>query len=112
MAKNSLHTVCNAAMIIGVGYSTLEQWIYKGKVSTVKTPGGHYRISQREIERVLARTFVKRDRESVREKLRSVSGCNQLMGRIVELKFDGLIAQVTLSIGEQQITSIITAHLA
>jgi molybdopterin-binding protein len=33
-------------------------------------------------------------------------------GRIVELKFDGLLAQVKLSIGGQIITSIITAEAA
>ena len=31
------------------------------------------------------------------------------MGRVLEIKFDGLLAQVTLGIGEQHITSIITA---
>ena len=34
------------------------------------------------------------------------------MGRIIDLKFDGLLAQVTLSIGGQRITSIITADAA
>jgi molybdopterin-binding protein len=35
-----------------------------------------------------------------------------LMGRVLEIKFDGLLAQVTLAIGEQHITSIITADAA
>ena len=34
------------------------------------------------------------------------------MGRVLEVKFDGLLAQVTLAIGEQHITSIITADAA
>ncbi|HEV2299185.1 MAG TPA: TOBE domain-containing protein [Candidatus Acidoferrales bacterium] len=38
-----------------------------------------------------------------------MSGRNQLVGRVTDLKIDGLIAQVTLSIGGQKITSIITA---
>ncbi|HEV2313839.1 MAG TPA: TOBE domain-containing protein [Candidatus Acidoferrales bacterium] len=38
-----------------------------------------------------------------------MSGRNQLVGRVVGIKMSGLIAQVTLSIGEQHITSIITS---
>ena len=41
--------------------------------------------------------------------VRRVSGRNQLVGRVVELKIDGLMAQVTISIGGQRLTSIITA---
>jgi molybdopterin-binding protein len=44
--------------------------------------------------------------------LRLLSGRNQLTGRIVELKIEGLLAQVKLSIGGQIITSIITAEAA
>jgi len=43
---------------------------------------------------------------------RKISGRNQLIGRVVALKFSGLLAQVTLAIGEQHITSIITADAA
>ena len=42
--------------------------------------------------------------------LRTLSGRNQLTGRIVEIKVDGLLAQVKLSIGGQIITSIITSE--
>lgn len=38
-----------------------------------------------------------------------VSGRNQLVGTIVEIKVQGLLAKVVLSIGDQRITSIITA---
>ncbi len=44
--------------------------------------------------------------------MRTISGRNQLVGRIVELKIEGLLAQVRLSIGGQIITSIITADAA
>ena len=44
--------------------------------------------------------------------MRTVSGRNQLVGRIVELKIEGLLAQVKLSIGGQIITSLITADAA
>jgi molybdopterin-binding protein len=41
-----------------------------------------------------------------------VSGRNQLVGRIVEIKIEGLLAQIKLSIGGQIITSLITADAA
>jgi molybdopterin-binding protein len=44
--------------------------------------------------------------------IRHVSGRNQLVGRIEEVRVSGLMAEVTLSIGNQQITSIITARSA
>lgn len=41
-----------------------------------------------------------------------ISEWNQLIGRVVDVKFDGLIAQVTLCVDEQLVTSIITADAA
>ena len=46
------------------------------------------------------------------ELARQVSGRNQLVGRIEDVRISGLMAEVTLSIGNQQITSIITARSA
>jgi molybdopterin-binding protein len=47
--------------------------------------------------------------EKRRRTFRRVSGRNQLIGWVTDIKISGLLAQVTLSIGEQHITSIITA---
>ena len=41
----------DAARLMSVSYPTLKQWIYNGKVHSVKTPGGHHRIPRTEIER-------------------------------------------------------------
>ena len=38
-----------------------------------------------------------------------VSGRNQLMGRVTEIRVEGLLAKVVLSLGEQRVTAIITA---
>jgi molybdopterin-binding protein len=38
-----------------------------------------------------------------------ISGRNQLVGSILEVKIDGLLAKVVLAIGDQRITAIITA---
>src|SRR5277367_6390628 len=97
-----------AALRLGISYPTIKQWLYRGKVKTVKTPGGHYRIPEAELDVFLHK--VKRPDTPKRQMLRSVSGRNQLAGSIVELKYDGLLAQVKLSIGGQVITSIITSE--
>ena len=97
-------------MRLGIAYPTIKQWIYHGKVKTVKTPGGHYRIPEAELDQFLHKA--KKPDTPKRQMMRAVSGRNQLVGRIVELKIDGLLAQVKLSIGGQIITSIITADAA
>ncbi len=98
----------DAAGLLGVSYPTLKQWIYKKKIRTVRTPGGHHRIPESEVERFLHRA-VKPAGPEGRRSFRRISGRNQLVGRVVEIKTSGLIAQVRLSIGGQHITSIITA---
>jgi molybdopterin-binding protein len=107
--KPKLHTPREAAQILGVSYPTLKQWIYKKKIKTVQTAGGHHRIPESELDR-----FLPRERTGMparrRSSFRRISGRNQLVGRIVQIKIDGLLAQVTLAIGEQRITSIITSE--
>src|SRR6266699_1471017 len=49
-----LLTVREAAERLGVGYSTLKQWIYQGRVRTRVTGGGHHRIPEGEVDRLLA----------------------------------------------------------
>ncbi|HEY0786929.1 MAG TPA: helix-turn-helix transcriptional regulator [Acidobacteriaceae bacterium] len=99
-----------AALRLGISYPTMKQWLYRGKVEAAKTPGGHYRIPESELDRFLHKAASTETPK--RQMLRSVSGRNQLVGRIVELRFDGLLAQVKLSIGGQTLTSIITAEAA
>jgi molybdopterin-binding protein len=52
---------------------------------------------------------VKVIRPGVLRNFRRISGRNQLIGRVVDIKISGLMAQVTLSLGDQHITSIVTA---
>jgi molybdopterin-binding protein len=101
-----------AANILGVSYPTLKQWIYHGKIKTAKTPGGHHRVPESEIDRMLPRKLAHGDIATRRGGFRKISGRNQLLGRVVAVKFSGLLAQVTLAIGQQHITSIITADAA
>ncbi len=104
-----LYTPRDAAKVLGIGYSSLKQWIYRGKLKTVRTPGGHHRIPESEIDRLLPRIRVSGAPEKRRRSFRRISGRNQLIGRITDIKVSGLLAQVTLAVGDQHITSIITA---
>ena len=100
-----------AALELGVSFPTIKQWIYKKKIRSIKTTGGHHRIPQSELDRLLFKTLGKTEKERAQQKHR-VSGRNQLVGRIDSLRISGLMAEVVISVGDQQITSIITARSA
>ena len=101
----------DAALQLGISFPTIKQWIYKKKIRSVKTAGGHHRIPQSEIDRLLYRTRGRTEQERAGV-IRRVSGRNQLVGRIDAVRISGLMAEVRISIGGQQITSIITARSA
>src|ERR1044072_274827 len=98
----------DAAKLMGVSYPTLKQWIYNDKVRSVRTPGGHHRIPRSEGDRITGakqHSSSKRNKPAGRD---AISGRNKLMGTVSEVKFEGLLAQVTINVGGQSITSIIT----
>jgi len=101
----------DAALQLGISFPTIKQWIYRKKIRSVQTVGGHHRIPLSEVDKLLFRTRGKTERER-RQVVRRVSGRNQLVGRIDSVRISGLMAEVKISIGEQQITSIITASSA
>lgn len=94
--------------MLGISYPTIKQWILAGKLKTTQTPGGHHRIAASALTPFLAREKDK-PAEKTRERFRRVSGRNQIVGRVVSVRVEGLLAQVVLAVGEQQINSIITA---
>ncbi len=94
-----------AAQSLGISYPTLKHWILSGKIKTVKTPGGHHRIPVGELDEYLPRRRKARGHATVR----MVSGRNQLIGRVAEIRVEGLLAKVVVSLGEQRVTAIITA---
>ena len=113
--------VRDAARQLGISYPTIKQWIYHGKIQTVKTAGGHHRIAQSEIDRLLfqqgphAQGSPRTRPESSKTKPPSgaglqgfISGRNQLVGRIVSLKTIGLLTKVSLDVSGQTVTAVIT----
>lgn len=111
-ARPKLYSVRDACKVLGISYPTLKQWIYKGKLKTVKTQGGHHRIPESEVDRLLPGVPRAESALDRRQKFRRISGRNQLVGRIIEVRIEGLMAQVTLSIAGQHLTSLITADAA
>ena len=78
-------TVSEAAERLGVSFSTLKQWIYSGTIRTTRTAGGHHRIAESEIERLLAPVRIVPRAVSAAGPPRppvivSISGRNQLRG--------------------------------
>lgn len=105
----------DAADLIGVSYPTIKQWIYDGKIRSVKTPGGHHRIPLSEVQRIAGTRSgraVRSERAVTREDSRrppeQISVRNQLVGVITGIIYDGFFAEVTVDVGGQLILSIIT----
>jgi len=123
MLMDLLH-LPDATRELGVSYPTLKQWIYKRRIRTVQTPGGHHRIPRSEIDRLLFQRGSERRggrKQPAAASLRAaaisgtgaglehyISGRNQLVGRIIKLQTVGLLTKVVLDVGGQTITSIIT----
>lgn len=42
-------TTTQAAELLNVSLSTLKKFVYEGKLKTLKTPGGHYRILKKDL---------------------------------------------------------------
>jgi molybdopterin-binding protein len=110
MSKEEMLKPREVAGMLGISYPTLKLWIYKKKLRTIKTAGGHHRVPESELERFLPRSASKGEKSTqFRRNFRRISGRNQLVGRVVSIKTSGFLAQVTLNIAGQHITSIITA---
>jgi molybdopterin-binding protein len=109
----ALLTVRAAAERLGIGYSTLKQWIYSGAVRTTTTAGGHHRVAEAEVERLIARSqpgsLQPKRRRPPSGLIVALSGRNRMRGFVEEVRVEGLLAQVRLRIGDQILTAVITA---
>jgi molybdopterin-binding protein len=106
--RSNLLTPREASRMLGISYPTIKKWILDGKLKTVRTPGGHHRLSEAGLRPFLEADGKKPSTES-RARYRRVSGRNQLAGKVVSVRIEGLLAEVILSVGDAHITAIITA---
>ena len=109
----ALLTVRAAAERLGVAYSTLKRWVHTGHVRTTRTEGGHHRVSEAEIDRLLTRQQPDQPRAAraidPEAPIEGLSARNRLHGFVEEVRVDGLLAQVRLRVGDQSLTAVITA---
>ena len=71
--SNELLKLRDAALQLGISFPTIKQWIYKKKIRSVATVGGHHRIPQSELDRLLFRTRGRTEKER-KLVIRRVSG--------------------------------------
>ena len=109
MTTSTLLTPREAASKIGISYPALKHWILAGRIPTVKTPGGHHRVPLEALAEFLPKTS---QPSPANPGATRISGRNQLLGNVVEVTIEGLLAKVVLSVAGQRITSIITADAA
>jgi len=50
---SKLYTPCDAAQVLGISCAALKQWIYPGKFKNIQTGGGHHRIPEAKVDRLL-----------------------------------------------------------
>ena len=105
---HALYRVPEAAERLSISAPTLKLWIRRGTIRSVKTPGGHHRIPRAEIERLAGRRRAPRPDTTRARSVDAISGRNKLLGTISSVRFGGLLAQVTIAIGDQSLTAIIT----
>jgi molybdopterin-binding protein len=112
MASSTMLTPRQAAARLGISYPALKHWILAGRVRTVKTPGGHHRIPLDALNEFLPAELAQASPAnpgSANPGSARISGRNQLLGSVLEVTVDGLLAKVVLAVGNQRVTAIITA---
>jgi len=102
-----LFTPRDAAQILGVSYPALKQWVYKRKLRTIKTPVGItvFRKARLTACCTARRRSLVQNCGRVSPYQRPQPTCRSHCGR----SHQWIGGQVVLSIGGQQITSLITA---
>ena len=66
-------------------------------------------MSEAALKPFLVKDKAKPEAES-RQRYRRVSGRNQLSGKVVSIRIEGLLAEVVLSVGDARVTAIITSN--
>ncbi len=109
--QRQLLTPREASRMLGISYPTIKHWILNGKLKTIRTPGGHHRLTVASLRPFLEADGTQPETES-RARYRRVSGRNQLAGKVVSIRIEGLLAEVMLAVGDAHVTAIITAAAA
>ncbi len=100
MAK-SIYTATEAAQALGISVDTLRRWDREGRIETTRDKSNRRIVTAREIARVRG------------DDSQHLSARNRFRGTVREVKFDGLLAQVEMTITEPaRLVAIITRDAA
>ncbi len=101
-----------AARELAVSLDTLRRWDRTRHIQTVRSAGNQRLVPRTEITRLLAQESTRRRqaRQGQRRLALHSSARNRLAGVVTALKVQGLLAEVVLQVGENQVAAIITAE--
>ena len=66
----------DAALQLGISFPTIKQWIYKKKIRSIQTAGGHHRIPQSEVDKLLFERVAERRKNGSRSSAASAGAIN------------------------------------
>jgi molybdopterin-binding protein len=95
-----------AAQLLHLNVKRVQSLAREGKLPAARV-GRKWLFRREELERLLGRTGVSAPGRSL-----SISARNRLRGQISRLSMDGLMAEVQLRIGDQELVSVITRSSA
>jgi molybdopterin-binding protein len=103
-----LYRLPEAARLLSISPPTLKQWIYNGRILSIRTPGGHHRIPASEIER-LGRgphrvVDLRTEDDRVEFDLR-----NRFVGLVTGIRIGESKAEISIAIGQQKLMATLTA---
>ena len=95
--QRSTYTASEAARALGISLDTLRRWDKQGRIKTRRDAGNRRIVPAREVERLRG------------EAKRSLSARNRFRGVVEEVRIEGLLAQVEISVTEPaRIVAVIT----
>jgi molybdopterin-binding protein len=99
--SKSLYSASEAAQALGISVDTLRRWDREGRIETTRDKSNRRMVARREITRLRG------------EDTQHLSARNRFGGTVTEVKLDGLLAQVEMTITEPaRLVAIITRDAA
>jgi molybdopterin-binding protein len=101
LPAKSTYTASEAARALGISLDTLRRWDRQGRIRVRRDSANRRVVSAREIERLRGADA------------HGLSARNRFPGVVQSVKFEGLVAQVRITVTEPvEITAIVTADAA
>jgi molybdopterin-binding protein len=97
-----MYTASEAARLLGISLDTLRRWDREGRIATERDRANRRVVSATEIERL------RRPPGGPTP----LSARNRFRGVVVDVKVDGLLAQVELEAGPFRVVSVVTREAA